>query len=438
MSTFVTIQYGVRQYKISCTPARSMKEVLNEVCGKLNLNTNSHGLRHGKINLDLSLSFRLTHLPNGARLELITIPEKEESDISVALNMLNCPRTITKILPSTTLWKMLERFESDHNLVLTNAAEIRDGKRFRQQPVVQLLNREYQTDRELQSTSLSSIGIKSGNVSIRLSHKSTDILLDSVVAVPVPSVATRLEDASIQSVPFVVETPETTTLPASQNLADALPLRPTREIKVLLAPSSGRLHSTSSPDLEIDEFVPSIEQARAYHKSLASRSQSSAPLLTQKLRDQQLMEKREKARPDRCRVKFRFGDGTQVISIFGPSETANDLYQFIRSTVTVPLAEFFLELLGTRKKIPSSHAQLWQDLDFPAAVAIQVVGTIQVSEEYRRLGRAVMLQEEDVPDQAAQEESLEYGTVHFNSRREDERQKTKKIPKWLQKTLEKK
>lgn len=451
MSTFVTVSHGSRQYKIACTPTKVLNDVLVEACTKVEVNPDEYGLRHGKTTLDLSLSFRLAHLPVGAKLDLVRVSANAGAKVNVALNLPNTPRKVTAVPPSHSLWQVLEQFEAENNLAITELGAICDGIVYRHQPIVQLMNKEYSTTDQLQRTSLSSIGIKSGSAVMRVSYRKTDEVFGSLkVHTTLPGTVVRstedLDDTStVRDAPIVdtIMSGEPQTMSASK-LAPPLPR--SREVEVLTASTSGTPHYSAIPQDDTEDQKMSVEQARVYQSSLASRGQSSSPLLTQKLRDQQAAEKRDKSKPEKCRVKFRFNDGTQIISSFDPSEPASELYNFVRTTLTLPQSDFSLEILGDRRKVVDSDSRLWQDLSFSAAVAVQVVGSVEVLEEYKKLGKDVKLimAQKDLSGTEASSKKEDMSAIKeersttSGKDQESDNRPLKKVPKWLQKTLGKK
>lgn len=455
MSTFVTVSHGARQYKIVCMPTKILNDVLIEACSKTGADVDSHGLRHGKTVIDLSLSFRFAHLPNGAKLDLIRVLADAGSKVNMALSLPEIPRKVIAVSPSHTLWQVLEQFEQEHSLAITRTTVIRDGKAYRRQTVAQLMNREYPTDEALQSVSLASLGIKSGNAVVRVSFRDTTIHVMLHSSSVIPHTSAPSSDQTAQgnhpcALPDLLAAganiPEATQQPSNKELAP--PLSRSREIEVLIPSTSTTPHFSTAPEADhAEDLKLSIEQARAYQTSLASRSQSSGAMLTQKMRDQQAFDKRSKSKPEKCRVKFRFNDGTQIISTFDPSESASELYQFVRTTLTIPTTEFSLELLGTRYKVSDTGSKLWHDLHFPAAAAIQVIGAVAVLDEYKKLGKdakEAIAQKHDSERSATPDKVVSVGKegqviVPTESRDNAEPQQTlKKVPKWLQKTLGKK
>lgn len=449
MASFVTVIHAARQYKIPCTPAKIMNDVLIEACTKADMDPNIHGLRHGKANLDLSMTVRLAHLPGGAKLDLIKVASNADVRVNVALNLPGTARKTVLVLPTCTLWQVLETFESQVGQSILHTSAPRASHIYRQQTVVQLMNKEYQTDEQLRGTSLASLGIKNGSAVVRVSFRETsDLVTDSTPesAVLAPTLSPSDHVTSLLACPDDVVQGTATKFEPIQpvdTIDDAkisMPGRTKRNVEVLLPSASGAPHYSTSMDRE-EDLKMSVEQAKAYQASLISRSQHSAPLLTQSYRDQQAADKRLKSKPDTCRVKFRFHDGTQVISSFSPSEVTSELFSFVRDVIEDTSMDFVLERLGDREKITSGEDELWQDLHFGKAVAIQVIGSVEVKAEFKTQGRDATLAvaQSKQSGQSAPLSTIQESKEQTKSSSGSEAENVvKKLPKWLQKSFGKK
>ncbi|CCG83934.1 protein of unknown function [Taphrina deformans PYCC 5710] len=436
MSSFVTVIHGSRQYRIQCTPAKIMHDVLVEACDRIGLDHNVHALRHGKSNLDPSLSIRLAHLPGGARLDLV----------SVALNLPGTPRKVVSIAPESSLWMCLEAFEQEYHLGILEASQLRNGQVYRQEPVVQIMNREYFGHERLKSVTLASLGIKSGSAVVRVTYKPTDEALSDAQNTS-PQLAISEATNTVSAVPPITNLPVTTepslqTKKINLDVVEPVSAAKQRPIEVLIPSKSGTPVFSTRSD-EYDDIKMSVEQARVYQAALSSKSQSSGPLLTQKYRDQQAMDKRLKSRPDSCSVKFKFPDNTQVISSFSPSEVSSELHALALTLIEEVSPTFELEVSGDRRRIPKDSQELWRDLHFGKAVAVQVIGKVRVKEGFRQQGKDVgevlaALDDGESAGRSLAKVDEERPTESTASRANDDGSGAKKVPKWLQKTLGKK
>lgn len=145
--------------------------------------------------VNLSLSFRQTGLPSGAKLNLV-IASKSPVPISVALQL---PPSISSAAPggrltdkfpsNTTLWLILRKFEEGGgaNLNFTQRAATQmengasgAGRICYEMPILNVMGRELSTFADLQKT-LGQLGL-SGNALIRLDFRKTDQPLEEAMA----------------------------------------------------------------------------------------------------------------------------------------------------------------------------------------------------------------------------------------------------------------
>ena len=77
-------------------------------------------ISHGRTTLDLTLAIRFSNLPNNAKLELTksTIPRSQaQGEVTIALQLENGERLHHTFQPSTSLWQILEHWESQNEWV---------------------------------------------------------------------------------------------------------------------------------------------------------------------------------------------------------------------------------------------------------------------------------------------------------------------------------
>lgn len=216
MASNVVVIHNARQYKIACTPAKPLYEVLTEACARAGIaaeEVDGWALRAaGKTNqLDLSLIYRLAHLSPGAKLDLVraggggrtgaggaggtarntagggSTSNAADAQVNVALDVVgsggNGPGRRTARFPATSsILDILQSFQSTHgDLQLLD--RVYHGKRkgfgkgplLREQTVVLLLNRELADDAALRATTLASLGVRGGSVAIKVSFRQTDV-----------------------------------------------------------------------------------------------------------------------------------------------------------------------------------------------------------------------------------------------------------------------
>lgn len=111
MATYVEVVCpNGRWQKVKVTAKSSMLQVLEEVCMKQKfMPPNQYTLKHGKKNVDLTLSFRYSGLPNHSKLELIkAIEERKEEPVKVALQFPDGSRSVAEFEPQKFLWDILK------------------------------------------------------------------------------------------------------------------------------------------------------------------------------------------------------------------------------------------------------------------------------------------------------------------------------------------
>ncbi|KAJ1331575.1 tether containing UBX domain for GLUT4 [Microdochium nivale] len=177
----------LRQITIKVNPNTRLTEVLEQACEKLKVSPLRFQLKHKQRLVDLSQTYRLSGLVQGAKLELVA-----RSNTPAAINVavqLPPPEggRLTKKLPSDfTVWQVLRQFESERDSqgrvrnftergipATTNGSG--SGQLYYETPVVQLGTdtRQLATFADFQKT-LSQLGFNTGSVLLRLSFQKTD------------------------------------------------------------------------------------------------------------------------------------------------------------------------------------------------------------------------------------------------------------------------
>ncbi|KAI8620988.1 GLUT4 regulating protein TUG-domain-containing protein [Chytriomyces sp. MP71] len=230
MSSQVTVEvegtFPLKKVVVKTTPAMSLNDVLKSAVEKSGSNASSYSLRHGKTNLDLTLSVRFANLPSGAKLVMSASPASSSSKpaqlarasgvtatdagvkkanaaaqstsalATVALQIEDGPRVIRKFNTFETLWDVLKTIELENSeLNLTrrltqpqaDAPSSKLPKALQKMsevarklasdasqpvyafPLLILSNKEYSTFDALKSTTLEATGLRGGsNTLIRL------------------------------------------------------------------------------------------------------------------------------------------------------------------------------------------------------------------------------------------------------------------------------
>ncbi|KAJ5105474.1 hypothetical protein NUU61_002821 [Penicillium alfredii] len=376
----VVIDATARRATIKTTPAKHLTDVLQEACSKLGYNPNQYGLKHNRKQLDLSLSFRLSGLSSGAKLELVQL-SRSPSVVTVALQIPESEargapngRILDKFPSTTTLWLVLRKFEAGvagggqtRNLtargVPTTSGGTGAGRLYYESPVLQILERELSSFTDLQK-SLAQLGFNGGNVLIRLSFRRTDEPLEEAMTkigeyfqsfedaepVSAPNPAPTAPPVAATEEPFAQQAPsslhpEPTTAPTAPSVPDQDGAPPpaleasdsapgsSRPITVFSPPTASTPSSAQIPYNEND-YVPSIEHAKAHQRQL---NQSSRPIrlpTDAEIAAKAAAEEKRRSEIREVDVKVRFPDQSQVVAKFGPPDTGQSLYDFVRSCLS--------------------------------------------------------------------------------------------------------
>ncbi|GMG48983.1 unnamed protein product [Ambrosiozyma monospora] len=182
MSQSVTLSYNFKTFTCKTPPAMLLSQVVEQGCFHFRLsNPELYSLKKANTTLDLSLPIRFANLPQGSKLELVKDPSKFKSNSAitgkVAIKlMIIAPQgdatfkppapsdLVEKFSPHDTLSQLLETFEKkiSQKLIERNGYETS----------IQMMTRTLSIPDEL-NTTLASLGLNSGNHSIRVRFKAT-------------------------------------------------------------------------------------------------------------------------------------------------------------------------------------------------------------------------------------------------------------------------
>jgi tether containing UBX domain for GLUT4 len=377
--------------------------------------------RHNRKQLDLSLSFRLSGLSSGAKLELVQA-SRSPSVVTVGLQLPESEargapngRILDKFPSTTTLWLVLRKFEAGvagsgltRNLT-SRAVPSTDGgdgagRLYYEVPVLQILERELSSFTDLQK-SLAQLGFNSGSVLIRLSFRRTEQPIEEAMlkigeffksegdeaptqdkssaqtVVPTEikpdepaqqsSDATQPEPSSVSAASKTVAHPPTTLEPATATT------EPGRTITVFSPPSED---TPSSAQLAYNEndYIPSIEHAQLHQRLLNESSRNQRLPTDAEMAAKVKAEEEKQAAIREVDVKVRFPDQSQVVAKFGTSDTGQALYEFVRGCLAPPFAnEAFSLTVHTASRfqhtsaIPSSEKKrLIKDIGLTGRVLV--------------------------------------------------------------------
>lgn len=145
------------------------------MCNKQGLKPEEYDLKHHSKVLDTTTTFRFSGLPNNAQLELVpALKIRNESDITLAVNLENGNRLIGSFSPNDTLLNVLNKLCPE---------SVRQDKN----PVVIYTRREIYGN-ELENVTLRSLGLTGGRAMIRVIHRSPEELKTQAnISAPLPS-----------------------------------------------------------------------------------------------------------------------------------------------------------------------------------------------------------------------------------------------------------
>ncbi|KAK9245350.1 hypothetical protein V1506DRAFT_459323 [Lipomyces tetrasporus] len=135
-----------------------------------------------------------------------------------------------------------------------------------------------------------------------------------------------------------------------------------RNVAVYLPPQK-----TPEPVNDYDESIYEMTtvRAKAYQSLLTTKSRKlteGGPILTKELRRKQEAEKRTKI--EKCEVRIRFPDQTQLLSTFKATETIGDIMTFVRFALVDPMIPFYLFITPPRRVLADPSKTLVDDLGF--------------------------------------------------------------------------
>lgn len=401
----------------------------------------THLQRHNRKQLDLSLSFRLSGLSSGAKLELVQL-SRSPSIVTVGLQLPESEargapngRVLDKFPSTTTLWLVLRKFEAGvagsgpvRNLTArgvpaTTDGDAGSGRLFYEIPVLQILERELSSFTDLQK-SLAQLGFNSGNVLIRLSFRRTEEPLEVAIAKigeyfktseaeEVPPAPAQNQAPPAPSEAVAHEPPqEPPEAPLPQETGDLVPpvadqaVRPPapaeqatlnstshRPITVFSPPSASTPSSAQIPYND-EDYVPSVEHAKAHQRQLNQNSRPQRLPTDAEIAAKAAAEERRRSEIRELDVKVRFPDQSQVVAKFGPSDTGQSLYGFVRSCLAPALAgekfvlNTFLNTVVSRKPnanvVPESPQLLIKDLGLAGRVLVNFTWTDAAPSAQRR------------------------------------------------------
>ena len=292
------VDASARRHQVKTTPGKYLRDILQEACQKFNKDPDQFGLsdfgRPPKA-FDLSLTVRLAGLVNGAKLQLVQ-SSRSPAVLPIAIQLpesLGGGRVSDRFPSNTSLWLVLRKFEDavagdlQKQLNITQrgspSTDRGSGILVYEQPVVNVMGREFGSFKELQKTLLQ-MGFNSGNVLLRLSFKSTNTPMEEAMkeisdyfaasAPPAPVVSPTAE----KTMPMEgVE--ETTAAPGAHAAADGnMSSMPNADAENAAAPAESEAAQDPSDDTVMTPPAPSSEAERPHEDSSVIASSSEGPI----------------------------------------------------------------------------------------------------------------------------------------------------------------
>ncbi|KAE8351477.1 GLUT4 regulating protein TUG-domain-containing protein [Aspergillus coremiiformis] len=380
-SHVVVLDSTARRATIKTTPGKYLTDILQEACAKLGVDASQHGLKYKGKQVDLSLSFRLSGLISGAKLELVQL-SRSPSIVTVALQLPESEargvpngRLMDKFPSTTTLWLILRKFEagvagntSIRNLtargVPVTGGNNGSGRLFYETPVIQILERMLSSFTDLQK-SLAQLGFNSGNVLLRLNFRQTEDPLEVAMSkiqeyfkssddtVPQPQdKPAPIEQKQAVNEPIQqqrespISTPDASA-PAfamseqpSQNQAapSSAPAESSESTKAgssrsvtVFAPPSSNIPQSAQTAYNESDYIPSVDHAQAHQRRLNASSQNKRLLSDAEIAAKAAVEEEKLAAAKEVDVKIRLPDQSQIVAKFGQQDTGKSLYNFVRN-----------------------------------------------------------------------------------------------------------
>ncbi|KAJ5113342.1 hypothetical protein N7456_001876 [Penicillium angulare] len=427
----VVIDSTARRATVKTTPAKHLTDILQEACTKFGYNSNQYALKHNRKQLDMSLSFRLSGLTTGAKLELVQL-SRSPSVVTVAIQLpeseaRDAPngRILDKFPSTTTLWLVLRKFEAGvagsatvRNLTARGvpAADSGDsgaGRLYYEVPVLRILERELSSFTDLQK-SLAQLGFNSGNVLIRLGFRRTEEPLEEAMvkigeyfkssgddtpvqqptqtpAAPAAPPAIENNENTAPQQPDSTTQPETISQPTEPEPSTFEPATATGIAPGQTGSTSNRGVTVFSPPSENtplsaqlsyneEDYIPSVEHAKAHQRQLNELSRPQRLPTDAEIAAKTAAEDKRRADIREIDVKIRFPDQSQVVAKFGTSDSGQSLHGFVRSCLSPAYGEIKFALnafaaaapgrAGHANVIPDSEALLIKDLRLQGRVLV--------------------------------------------------------------------
>jgi tether containing UBX domain for GLUT4 len=285
-------------------------------------------------------------------------------------------------------------------------------------PVLQILERELSSFTDLQK-SLAQLGFNSGNVLIRLSFRRTEDPLDVAMTkiaeyfktpedeMPAPTPnqapASSGEEATDEARLQTINAPQPEISASSADDQDTpIPDAPEQSASAstserpitVFSPPSANIPSSAQIPYNEEDYVPSIEHAKAHQRLLNQSSRPQRLPTDAEIAAKAAAEEKRRSEIREVDVKVRFPDQSQVVVKFGPSDTGKSLYGFVRSCLAPAFVgeKFNLNIFrnptasrpANASTLPESDQTLIKDLGLAGRVLVNFTWADGASSTQRR------------------------------------------------------
>jgi len=228
---------------------------------------------------------------------------------------------------STTILEILQHFESNGNNILSVADK---------QPFVVFMNREIPKD-QFTTTTLSKLGLSSGNGLFRLIHRSNTEASTSKEEVKDKQETMDIEPKPVEEQPAKRLKEEVKETPI-ESLNDETAIPTTRNIVVHNLAAVNSSHTQENlPDAFYEVTREDLAQLRSMEKR---RMEEGSILKTKQIREREREELAIKY--SKCNVRIRFPDRMQVQGTFYATEKTEALIAFVKDMLEEPDRPFYL------------------------------------------------------------------------------------------------
>ncbi len=413
MSQPITVIYNFKEFRTKVKPSTLLVDVLDKSCSHFNVSESTHTIVYNGKELDTSLPFRFLNLPHGVKVHLKStissmggnqIPKAAASSVNIRLQILAPDKDIhfklsgsipvRSFSSSETLYDVIKQYEqiTQCNLLerksyydLPNAAKRVHCSYI---PTIQNMSKVVSGIDEFKTTKLRSMGLVSGNHSLRLCFKRVDVSSEEISGVELNGVHggknvaeegdTVAENAQIESegtntvgkrkncknsnesaalgnfsrkdadVGIKMESrgmKESEEMKGSEEVKGSEEMKDSKEKKES-EDSNNTLKENSDTSIKVykhqnsddrkedtysdSEYNMTIDQAKAY-RSMLLKMGSNGPMMTRRQRE--ALKKQREPVVTSCKIRIRFPDQTLVQLELPATKTLGDLYKILVSEV---------------------------------------------------------------------------------------------------------